>query len=119
MNSECEERVTKCINNICDTTEKKFEAENYQPEIPNIVLPPPPPFNFQEILKFPQFPLIDVSSPFDNSGLIDLVANMKDFTYYWSNSKQIHKNCQNNICSVTTKTCKNGKCEEKITTEHL
>lgn len=115
--NSCEESVTTCRNKICDTTKNNFKAENYRPEIPKTETPPVELLNISEIFDFSQFPLVSIPSPFENSGLIDLVANARNFTYYWSNSKHINKKCHNNACKVTTRTCTNGKCEEKITSE--
>lgn len=112
VNGNCEETVIKCRNDVCDSTKNKFKAESYQPEIPEIVSTP---FDFQsvaETFKFPNIPSVNIEAPFDNSGQIDLVAN-KNFAYYWSHSKQVNRKCENKICSVTTKTCNNGSCEEK------
>ena len=116
-NKVCQETVTKCNNGICETTKQQFESENYQPDIPNIEKPPTDLLNLSEILKPPEIPLIDVNLPFDNSGLIYFVTSPSNFIYYWSNSKHINKKCHNKVCTITTKTCMNGKCAEKITTE--
>lgn len=113
VNGSCEETVTKCTNNVCDSTNNRFKAESYQPEVPPIVTPP---LDFQSIgetFKFPPIPSINLETPFDNSGLIELVTNNENFSYFWSNSKHVSRKCENKICSVTTKTCSNGKCEEK------
>lgn len=115
----CEESVTKCNNGICETTKTHFKSENYQPEVPKIEKPPAEVLNLSEILKLPEFPLIDVNLPFDNSGLIYFVTNQNNFAYYWSNSKHINKKCHGNICTITIKTCMNGKCTEKISTEAI
>jgi hypothetical protein len=120
----CEEAVTKCTNNICDTTRSNFNADSYQPEIPKIQLPDLPVLpNFQEIFRFaqfPQFPVFDFKLPFDKSGLVELVANPKDLSsYYWSNSKQFSKNCHDNKCVVISRSCTNGKCEEKTENEAI
>lgn len=115
-NGICEETVTKCTNNVCDSTKNHFKAEGYQPEVPQVVSPPIDFQNIAETFKFPPVPSINIETPFDNSGLIDLVSNNENFSYYWSNSKHVSRRCENKNCIVTTKTCSNGKCEEK--TEH-
>lgn len=113
MNGICEETVTKCSNNVCDATRNKFKAESYQPEVPPVISPPLDFQSISETTKLPTIPSIDLEAPFDDSGLIELVANNENFTYYRSNSKQVSKKCENKICSVLIKTCSNGICEEK------
>lgn len=111
----CEEVTTKCNNNVCDTTKSEFKSDKYRPvEILKIEKPE---IDISDILHLPQnFPFIDIDT-FDNSALIDLLANVKNFTYSWNNSKRVDKKCQNNICTITTKTCKNEKCTENTISE--
>lgn len=115
--NNCEEISIKCKNNVCNTEKLEFKSANYHPEIPQVE-----PFlidfpNIAEILKFPQLPSPEIdTSIYDNSGLIDFITNLQNVTYYyWSNSKHINKACHNNTCTIKTKTCTNGKCEEKTT----
>jgi hypothetical protein len=116
VDETCQENITRCTNNVCDTTKNRFNSKDYKPEI-KIEPPPVELTNIPEIFNFSQFPLIDNEAPFDSSGLIDLVSNTKNFTYYWSNSKYVNKKCINNVCTITTKTCVNGNCNEKVDTE--
>lgn len=116
VNNICEESVTKCNKNVCNTIKNQFKSENYRPEVPAVETPQAF-LNLPEFLNFPNFPVVEITQPFDNSGLIDLIANMKNFTYFYSNSKHINKKCQDNVCLITTKTCTNGKCDEKYVTE--
>jgi len=121
IGNKCEENITKCNNGICDTKTHRFEAENYHPEVPNSIEKPAgevPNFNLSEIVAITEPPpMIDVSSPFDNSGSIYSVTNKDNATYFFSNSKHINKKCQNKVCTIMTKTCVNGRCEEKITSQ--
>lgn len=120
VDNTCEETVTKCKDKDCDTTKAQFNSANYHPEVTKTQIPEIDDLDLSEILKLPNFPFIEVDiSPFDNSGLIDLVVNGKDFSYYWSNSKQINKKCHDNICKITTRTCTNGKCDDKTTEERI
>jgi hypothetical protein len=114
----CEEQIIKCNNGKCDTTKNEFKSQSYQPVVPQVEKLPIDLAELQEILKFPQpLPTIDFTLPFDNSGLIDLIGNMKNFSYYFSNSKHINKKCQNKVCTITTRSCVNEKCEETTTTQ--
>lgn len=117
MENNCEESTTKCKNEVCDTTKRQFKAENYQPQVPVVEQPPAEIANLPEFQNLAQVPSIVIKPPFDNSGLIDLVTNLNNFSFYWSNSKHVSKKCQNNVCTITTKTCTNGKCEESVVTE--
>lgn len=115
IENKCEESVTKCNNNICDTTKNQFQSNNYKPEATKIEKPPAEILNLPEGIDFSQFPIIEV----DNSGLIELLKSGKNFTYYWSNSKYIDKKCLGHVCTITTTSCLNGKCDEKIYTEKI
>lgn len=121
IGNKCEENITKCNNGICDTKTNRFEAENYHPTVPNNIEKPIEEvfnFNLTGIMPIKETPLtIDASSPFDNSGSIYSVTNKDNVTYYYSNAIHVNKKCHNKICTIRTKTCVNGKCEEKIATE--
>lgn len=120
VNDNCEETTTKCLNANCETVKNQFKASNYQPEAPRIEKPPVEFINVPEIFNFSQFPVFNTaSSIFDNLGMIDLVSNPKNFAYYWSNSMHISRKCLDNTCTTKTKTCTNGKCEEKIDTKPI
>ena len=119
VNSKCEETVVKCTDNVCKTEKSKFESENYEPEIPIVEPSKIDIEKLPEIVKIPNIAKPDTENPFNQSGLIDLVTNFDNFSYYWSNSKHINKKCQNKVCTTTTKTCKNGKCDEKIVIEMI
>ncbi|CRK97633.1 CLUMA_CG011018, isoform B [Clunio marinus] len=100
----CEETLIKCSNNNCDTTKNRFSADEYRINTPVIKNPSPDIFQNFQFPQFPQLPQIDIASRFDNTGLIDIITNPKDASQYWANSKQINKNCHDNICEIKTRT---------------
>lgn len=119
VDGKCQETVTKCKNGQCDSSENKFKADHYPPELPQIESIQFPEFNFAEFFK--SFKKFDFPSPinFDNTGLVDMVLDTKNFDYYFTNAKFINSKCIDRVCEVKTRTCTNGKCNEEVSKQNF
>lgn len=105
---------------MCDTLQNRFQAENYQPELPVLdPIPFPSTFNFAAFFPTNQLPVFQFPAgpQFDSAGEVDLVLDSNKAQYYFTNAKIVNSKCYNGVCEVKTKTCTNGSCAESITTK--
>ena len=109
LNSDCSESTTKCNNGVCDTSEKTFKSDNYEPDIPKVdFFCPVILFNFTDL--FENFPKIDLRSSFDSSGLAHYAVDQETDRNFWSNTKLYNRKCLKDVCETTTKICIDENC---------
>lgn len=122
QNGHCEEKTVKCRNQVCDSIQNRFQADNYQPDLPALdPIPFPTNFNFAALFAGNQLPQFQfpVGPQFDSAGEVDLVLDSNKSQYYFTNAKIVNSKCYNGVCEVKTKTCTNGKCAESIATKKV
>lgn len=124
QNGKCEEKIVKCKNQVCDSVQNRFQAENYQPDLPALdPIPFPTTFDFSSLFtgnQLPQFQFAFPTGPqFDSAGEVDLVLDSNKSQYYFSNAKFVNSKCFNGVCEIKTKTCTNGSCAESVATKKV